>query len=327
MRAVLPVASDRPLPSALPRLGELPDPRPAAGEVVLAVRATALNRADLLQMRGRYPPPAGESEVPGLECAGTVAELGPGVAGWHVGQRAMALVAGGGHGERVAVPVGQLMPIPEGMGFREAAAIPEVGLTAWTNLVAEGALESGESVLIVAAASGVGTFATQLARELGARPIVAGRHAERLRPLAELGAVAAVTLDDDLPTAVRAANGGDGVDLVLDLAGGRWTPLALAALRPRGRLVLVGVLAGGRAEIDLADLLRRRLRLVGSVLRARSRAEKAALVAAFHDFAGPRLADGRLRPIVDRVLPFAEVAAAYRQLEAGGIFGKIVLEM
>lgn len=310
-----------------PRLVEQPDPRPGPGELRIAVRATALNRADLLQLRGLYDPPPGESPVPGLEAAGVVDALGPGVDGWRVGDRLMALLAGGGHAERAIVPVGQAMPIPEAMTFVEAAALPEAGLTAWTNLVTEGGLVSGETVLVVAAASGMGTFIVQLARQLGARVLAAGRSVERLAPLGPLGADLLLPLGDDLPGAVRAATGGRGVDLVLDLAGGRWTPLALAALATRGRLVLLGLLDGRRAELDLGDLLSRRLRLIGSVLRTRSRAEKADLVRAFSAFAAPRLADGRLRPIVDRVLPFDRIADAYAAMAAGGVTGKIVVEM
>lgn len=325
MRAVASHVDDQGRPC--PRLVETDDPRPAAGEVLVRIRATALNRADLLQIRGLYPPPPGESEVPGLECAGEIEALGEGAGDWAVGDRVMALLAGGGQGERAAVPVGQLMPIPDGLGFQEAAALPEVGLTSWTNLVHEGGLKAGETVLITAAASGVGTFAVQLARELGARVLVAGRNLERLERLRPLGAKTLLELGDDLPEKVRAATDGRGADLVIELAGGQGLASSLKALAPRGRLVLVGLLAGPRADVDLADLMRRRLRLIGSVLRARSREEKEQLVTDFLSFAAERLADGRLRPIVDRVLPFGEVAEAYAQMERGGVLGKIVLDV
>jgi NADPH:quinone reductase-like Zn-dependent oxidoreductase len=239
----------------------------------------------------------------------------------------MALLAGGGHAEKVAVPVGQLLPIPEPLSFVDAAALPEVGVTAWTNLVHEGGMEAGETVLITAAASGVGSFAVQLARELGARALVAGRSPERLEPLLALGAADCLPLGEGLPQAVRAANAGEGADLVLDLVGGEAIANHLDCLREKGRLVLVGLLGGGRASLDLSRLMRRRLRIVGSVLRPRSRAEKASLVAAFGDFALPRLADGRLRAVVDRVLPFAQIAEAYEALERGGVLGKIVLAL
>jgi putative PIG3 family NAD(P)H quinone oxidoreductase len=307
------------------RLEEMPDPVPGPGEVLLRVHATALNHADLHQVRGGYPPPPGESTIPGLEAAGVVERVGDGVEGWRAGDRAMALLAGGGHAEKVAAPVGQLLPIPEPLSFVDAGAIPEVGVTAWTNLVHEGRLQSGETVLITAAASGVGSFAVQLARELGARVIVAGRSPERLQTLLPLGAEAALALGPDLPARLRELTGGEGVHLVIDLVGGEAIVSHLDCLREQGRLVLVGLLGGGQATVPLFSLMRRRLRLVGSVLRARSRQEKASLVAAFGDFALPRLADGRLRPIVDRVLPLAEIVAAYQMLERGGVLGKIVL--
>jgi putative PIG3 family NAD(P)H quinone oxidoreductase len=307
------------------RLDEVSDPVPGPPEVLLRVHATALNHADLQQVRGLYPPPPGESAIPGLEAAGVVEALGEGVEGWRVGDRAMALLAGGGHAEKVAAPVGQLLPIPASLSFEEAAAIPEVGLTAWTNLVHEGGLQRGETVLITAAASGVGSFAVQLARELGARVLVAGRSMERLQALLPLGAEAAFELGDDLSARVREATGSEGVHLVIDLVGGEAIVQHLDCLRERGRLVLVGLLGGGRATVPLFALMRRRLRLIGSVLRARSREEKAALVAAFGDFALPRLADGRLRPVVDRVLPFAQIAEAYAAIERGGLLGKVVV--
>ncbi len=326
MRAVLPTRDDVER-SNIPSLGQLADPQPAAGEVLVRVRATALNRADLLQIRGLYPPPPGESKVPGLECSGEIEVVGEDVDSWQPGDRVMALLAGGGQAEKVVVPTGQLMPIPEGLDFREAAALPEVALTAWTNLVAEGRLQTRQSVLITAAASGVGSFAVQLARELGARVLVAGRSMERLERLRPLGAEACLPLNNNLPRAVRAILDGPGVDLVIELAGGPGLSERLAALRSRGRLVLVGILGGAGAELDLGDILRRRLRITGSVLRARSRQEKARLVSDFWSFAEERLVDQRLRPVVHKVYPFDEIADAYAQLERGGVFGKLVIEI
>lgn len=335
MRAVSPFEStrlagrvaDRATPPR-PETTELDDPVAGPGEVLVRVRASALNRADLLQMRGLYPPPAGESAVPGLECAGEIEAVGEGVDGeWSPGRRVMALLAGGGHAEKVAVPVGQLMPIADALSFEQAAALPEVALTAWTNLVVEGGLERGQTVLLVAAASGVGTFAVQLARELGARVLVAGRSLERLDRLRPLGADAAFELGESLVEQVRGATDGRGVDLVLDLAGGSDLGARLGSLRDQGRCVLVGILAGRTTELDLAEILRRRLQLVGSVLRSRPREEKARLVADFFAFAGPRLDDGRLVPVVDTVYDFEDVAAAYAHLERGGVFGKLVLRV
>lgn len=328
MRAVLPAdpaaaAGRRPVP----RVGELPDPVARAGEVVVAVEAAGLNRADLMQLAGQYPPPPGESEVPGLECAGRIAAVGDGVERWNVGVRVMALLAGGGHATLVAVPAGQLLPLPENLSFVEGGALPEAGLTAWTNLVAEGGLVTGEVVLITGATGGVGSFAAQLARDLGARAIAAGRSLARLERLREIGIEELVADDDELPARLRGMTGGRGVDLVFDLVGGARLPAHLAALKKGGRLVLMGLLAGRTAELDLESLLRRRLRIIGSVLRSRSRDEKARLVAGFGAFALPRLRAGRLLPVVSKVVPLEEAALAYAALADGGGFGKIVLKM
>jgi len=311
----------------VPSLIQTADPQPGQGEVLIAVRATAINRADLMQVRGQYPPPEGESAIPGLECAGVVEALGPGTYGYKVGDRVMALLAGGGHAEKVAAPTGQLMPIPENLSFEDAAALPEAAITAWTNLVTEGKLVHGESVLIVAAVSGIGTFAVQLARELGARVFVAGRDQARLELLRPLGAEVCVLLDDDLAKNVRNANDGRGVDVVFDMAAGAQVGQRLHVVKTGGRYVVIGILAGRKAEIDLSDLLRRRLRLIGSVLRTRPREEKARLVADFYRFAADRIRDGRLKPLVHRVYPLESIAEAYAQLEQGGVFGKLVISV
>jgi putative PIG3 family NAD(P)H quinone oxidoreductase len=292
----------------------------------VAVEAAGLNHADLHQLRGQYPPPPGESEVPGLECAGRIlGPEGPGL--WQPGVRVMALVGGGGHATRAAIPSGQLLPLPDNLSSTEGAATPEAALTAWTNLVAEGGLEKGESVLISGASGGMGSFAVQLARELGARVIAAGRDRDRLEQLRAYGVEEICLAGPQLPRQVLEATNGRGVDLVLDFVGGAELPGHLASLRERGRLVLVGLLAGRKTEVDLGLVLSRRLRITGSVLRPRSRAEKARLVSDFNAFALPRLKDGRLRPIVDRVVPFERAAEAYKALERGGVFGKIVLAM
>jgi putative PIG3 family NAD(P)H quinone oxidoreductase len=294
--------------------------------VLVEVHAAGLNHVDLLQLRGLYPPPAGESEVPGLECAGVIREAGDGEGGFQPGERVMALLAGGGQAERVAAPVGQVMRLPEGLTFEEGAAVPEAGLTAWTNLVAEGGLRAGETVLITGATGGMGTMAVMLAKALGARVLAAGRERARLEALRPLGADGLCLLGDGLREEVRSLIGGAGVDLALDLVGGRHTSDALGCLRPRGRLVLIGLLAGRRAEVDLDRILTRRLTIIGSLLRPRPREEKARLVAAFADFALPLLASGKLRAVVDRVFPLEQVAAAYALLAAGAA-GKIVLKL
>lgn len=323
MRAVLPPEEPW-IP--VPRIGDLPDPVPGPGEVLVAVEAAGLNHADLHQLRGQYPSPPGESDVPGLECAGRVVgrEM-PGL--WQPGARVMALLGGGGQATLAAIPAGQLMVLPDNLTYEEGAALPEAGLTAWTNLVAEGGLQAGESVLITGATGGMGSFAVQLARELGARVLAAGRDPGRMEHLRELGVEEICVSGSNLARQVREATGGRGVDLVIDLVGGPSINSHLGALRNGGRLVLLGLLGGSKVEVDLGVILGRNLRIAGSTLRPRSRAEKARLVEAFTAFAQPRLKDGRLRPVVDKVIPFERATEAYKTLERGGVFGKIVLKM
>jgi putative PIG3 family NAD(P)H quinone oxidoreductase len=322
VRAILP-PEDPHVP--VPRIGDLPDPVPGPGEVLVAVEASGLNHADLYQLRGQYPPPPGESEVPGLEIAGrVVGREAPGL--WQPGARVMALLAGGGHGSLAAIPTGQLMPLPDNLSYTEGAAIPEAGLTAWTNLVAEGNLQPGETVLVTGATGGMGSFAVQLARELGARVLASGRNPDRLQQLRELGVEEICLSGSDLAQQVREATAGRGVDLVFDLIGGPSINSHLGALRRGGRLVLIGLLGGSRVDVDLGAILGRHLRIMGSTLRPRSRAEKAHLIEAFAAFALPRLRDGRLRPVVERVLPFDRAPEAFKALEKGGVLGKIVLE-
>jgi putative PIG3 family NAD(P)H quinone oxidoreductase len=320
VRAILPAVPDRPTPI----VGELPDPVPAPGEVLVAVEAAGLNHADLMQMRGHYPPPAGESDVPGLELAGVVLEGEKG-SPWQPGTRVMALVGGGAHATRAAIPAGQLMPLPDGLSFVEGAAIPEAALTSWVNLVVEGGLQAGETVLVTGATGGMGSFAVQLARELGARVLAAGRSRERLEMLRGFGVDEICLAGANLAAQVREATHGRGVDLVLDFTAGPEINGHLAALAGRGRLVVVGAVGSRKGEVDLGLVLSRRLRIIGSVLRARPRDEKARLTADFAAFALPRLRDGRLRPVVDRVLPLERAAEAYQALERGGAFGKVIL--
>ncbi|MEO8276859.1 MAG: NAD(P)H-quinone oxidoreductase [Thermoanaerobaculia bacterium] len=323
MRAILPWNPER---SGAIVVGDVPLPTPGAGEVLIRVVSAGLNRADLLQMRGLYPPPPGASEIPGLECAGIIEALGSEVKELAVGQRVMALLAGGGHGEAVAVPAGQVMPVPESLSLEDAGAIPEAALTSWTNLVVEGGLRSGETLVVTGATSGIGSFAVQVARELGATVIAAGRSVERLERLRDLGVGHLVALDAGMPAAVKALTDGKGADLVLDLVAGEWLTPSLDSLAYRGRLVLVGVTAAARAEVDLGLILRRRLHVIGSVLRARPIEEKSELVRGFSEFGLTRLADGRLRAVVDRRFPFAEAAAAYACLERERPLGKVLLE-
>lgn len=323
MRAVAPASRGG---ESLPRLVDQPEPAFGDDEVLVEVRAAGVNRADLLQLRGLYPPPAGESEVPGLEASGLILQTGAGVSGWNPGDRVMALVAGGAQAQRVAVPAGQLMPLPRNWSFEEGAALPEAAITSWTNLVKEGRLEEGEWVLVSGATGGVGTYAVPLARALGAKVVATARDPRRIGRLAERGAAYALPEVPDMRDRL-AKQGIDGVDLVLELVGGRATAAHLAALNPGGRLALVGVVGGTKAEIDLGRLLRLRLRLVGSTLRSRSRAEKAELIAAFRQFAEPRFTRGELRPVVGQAFKLDDVARAYRAVAQGGITGKTVLTL
>ncbi len=311
------------------RMGECEDPVPAQGELLVRVRATALNRADLLQRRGLYPPPAGASDVLGLEIAGEVVAAGPGCEGWARGDRAFALVPGGGYAERAAVPAAMAMRIPDRLSFEAAAAVPEVFLTAYLNLFDLGGLGPGRSVLVHAGASGVGTAAIQLAREAGAVCLVTAGSAEKIARCLDLGARAGWNYRQG-PFApwVAEQTGGKGVDLVLDTVGAPYLEQNLRSLAVDGAMIVVGLLGGARAEkIDLGLLLSRRLRIVGSTLRALPLDRKIALAKRFAAFGLPRLADGRLCPVVDSILDWADAAKAHARMESNANIGKIVLRV
>jgi putative PIG3 family NAD(P)H quinone oxidoreductase len=309
------------------RIEEVPDPQAGPGEVLLDVAATAVNRADLLQRRGRYPPPAGESDILGLEAAGTVGAVGPGVSGWAVGDRVMALLAGGGYAERVAVPARQLMPVPDGMELTDAAAIPEAFLTAWLSLRDLTHVREGEVLLIHAAASGVGTAAIQIGRELGARVFGTTRTAAKAEAIRRLGGEAVHAPDGRFAETLRAATGGHGVDVVLDLVGAALWAETLRSLAVGSRVSVVGLVGGSRIDVDLAAMMSLQAQIHVTSLRRRTHDQKAALVAGFHEWASPRLADGRLTPVVHEVMPLAEVSAAHGLLEDDATAGKVVLRV
>lgn len=310
------------------RVGEAPAPALGAGALRIRVAATAVNRADLLQRQGFYPPPPGASPILGLECAGTVSELGAGISGWRVGDRVMALLAGGGYAEEVVVDAGSVLPVPASLSLEQAAAVPEVFLTAYLNLFELGGLGAGAAALVHGGGSGVGTAAIQLCKAAGALVYVTAGSGAKCDRCRELGADLAVNYkSDSFAARVAEATGGRGVDVVLDSIGASYLADNLASLAIGGRLVLIGLMGGAKAELSLAVLLGRRLSLIGSTLRSRSVAEKAAIVAGFQRRFGPDLEAGRIRPIVDRVLPLDAVGDAHRAMKASEHFGKIVLRV
>lgn len=308
-----------------------PAPQPGPGEVLVRVRAAGVNRADLLQRRGRYPAPEGApADVPGLEFAGEVERAGEGVPAVSVGDRVMGLLPGGGYAERVAVPAGLLLPVPEALGWAEAGAVPEVFLTAFDALFLRGSLEAGERVLVHSAGGGVGTAALQIARAAGASLVVGTASAAKLAGLRELGIAPDVAVDyrrASFAEAVSEATGGGGVDVILDTVGAGYWEENVASLAVLGRLVVVGLLGGARAEVDLGALMRRRATVVGTVLRSRSVEEKAEVTRAFRERFLPLLADGRLKPVVDCTFPLEEAARAHEHMEGDRNLGKIVLRV
>ena len=325
MRAIV---FDQPGDESVLRLGEVPALRCGRGEIRIRVRAAGVNRADLMQRQGLYPPPPGASPILGLECAGTVAELGPDVRGWNVGERAMALLAGGGYAQEVVVDAGSAMRVPEHLSDEAAAAFPEVHLTVFLNVFQLGGLAEEGWALVHGGGSGIGTAAIRMIRAAGAHVVVTAGSEAKCRACVELGADRAVNYREaDFAEAVREATGGRGVDVVLDSIGAPYLERNLASLAVGGRLVLIGLMGGAKAELNLGPLLVKRLSVQGSTLRARPVAEKAAIVAGFLAAFGPALRAGRLDPVVDRVLPLEQAAEAHRAMKASEHFGKIVLRV
>lgn len=305
---------------------DLPNPQPGPGEVLIAVRATALNRADLLQRRGLYPPPPGATCVLGLECAGVVEALGPGVTTRKLGERVMALLPGGGYAEQVTVSERLAVPIPEGMSFTDAAAIPEAFLTAQEALFTLGDLRPGQRVLIHAAAGGVGSAAVQLARRAGARVAATTGSEAKCELARELGAELAINYREAaFGSACREAFG--GVDLVLDFVGGSYWEEHAKLLAEGGRLVVIGVLGGAKATVNLGQLLARRLQILGLVMRSRSLEDKTAITERFVAKSLPGFVSGELEPVLDRVFTLEEVRLAHERMEQNLNLGKIVLEV
>lgn len=310
-------------------LEERPDLTPGPSELLVRVRATALNRADLLQLKGHYPAPPGvPPDVPGLEYAGEVLAVGPGVRRFQPGARVMGIVGGGAWAEQLTVHEREAIPMPEGMDFTEAAALPEAFLTAFDALVLQGGLRPGETVLIHAVASGVGSAAAQLCRAMGTRAVGTGRNAAKLARAAEWGVASTVLVDTSPPRfaeAVRQASGGRGADLALDLVGGDWLPETLEALAPQGREMLVGLVAGNKAQVDLGRVLSKRLHLTGTVMRSRPLEEKIAVALAAERHLLPLFNSGALKPVIDAVLPMAHIKEALARMARNETVGKLVL--
>jgi len=308
---------------------EVPDLlAPGVGEVLVEVAATAVNRADLLQRRGLYPPPPGGSPTLGLECSGTILAVGPKVSGWQVGDEVAALLAGGGYAQRVLVPAGQLMPRPTGVDLVTAASLPEVTATVWSNVFMQARLSRGQTLLVHGGGSGIGTCAIQLAKAAGAVVLVTAGSADKLARCAELGADVGINYrQESFEDRVLEVTGGRGADVILDNMGASYLARNVAALATGGRLVVIGLQGGTRAELDLGVLMGKRASVLVTALRSRPVAEKAAIVAAVVENVWPLIASGALRPVVDRVLPIQSVAAAHEVVEAGGNVGKVVLRV
>lgn len=304
------------------RLASRPRPRPAPGQALIRLHAAGVNRPDLLQRRGAYPPPPGASDLLGLEGAGEVAAVGEGAGRWRVGDRVCALLPGGGYADYALCDARHALPVPPGLTWAEAAALPETVFTVWANVFDRGGLKPGETLLVHGATSGIGLAAIALGKACGARVVTTSRGPEKAAQARARGADLALDSNEDWVAQVRDAG---GADVVLDMAGGGFTPRGLEALNADGRLVLIATQAGARAEIDLADLMRRRLTLTGSTLRPRSDDAKAALARALEATVWPWVADGRVRPAIDRVVPLEQAAAAHARLEGGEHLGKVVL--
>lgn len=306
------------------RLGTAPDPVCGPGEVVIEVHAAGLNRADLMQLAGRYPPPPGASPTLGLECAGRVVEVGEG-ADWHVGDPVCALLSGGGYAEQVVVPAGHVLPVPRNLDTVAAAALPEVFTTAWLNLYGEAGLVRDECVVLHAGASGVGTAAIQLLRESGNPCFVTAGSAEKIQRCMELGADGGHDRHQGSFVEAVQAWAPDGVDVILDPVGQDYIADDLRVLGTRGRIVLIGLLSGRTANVDLGRMLVKRLRLMGSVLRARSIAEKDDIIAGMRQTVWPLFDEGRIQPLVDATFPVDQVAKAHELLRSNQTFGKVLL--
>jgi putative PIG3 family NAD(P)H quinone oxidoreductase len=305
-----------------------PDPVAAPGEVVVDVRAAGVNHADLLQRQGRYPPPAGASLIPGLECSGTIASLGAGVDTWQVGDEVCALLAGGGYATKVAVPASQLLPAPSGTFLTQAAALPEAACTVWSTAFAVAHLHRGETLLMHGGTSGIGTFAIQLARALGIHVVTTAGNPEKCERARELGADLAINYkNEDFVDALRAHTDGRGADVIVDIVGGDYLARNLDALAPDGRLVVLATQGGRRAELDFGAVMAKRATIYAAGLRARPIEQKAAIVAQVHEHVWPLVEGGEIRPVIEAEIPMADAASAHQLVESGGHIGKVLLTL
>lgn len=307
---------------------EVPDPVAKAGEVVLDVVASAINRADIMQRQGFYPPPPGASDIIGLECSGRIAALGEGVAGWSVGDEVCALLAGGGYAEKVAVPAAQLLPIPAGVDIVTAAGLPEVACTVWSNIVGAGRLTAGETFLVQGGSSGIGTHAIQVAKALGARVAATAGAPDRLERCRELGADIVIDYHDDIAAELKKATDGHGADVILDNMGAKGLAANIDSLAMDGRLVIIGMQGGVKAELNIGALMAKRGSVTSMGLRARpveGPHGKAMIVAGVRDQVWPMIADGRVHPIVHGIVPMPDAGEAHAQFDQGGVIGKVLL--
>jgi putative PIG3 family NAD(P)H quinone oxidoreductase len=305
---------------------EVPTPDMAANEVLVQVAASGVNRADLMQRQGFYPPPPGSSAYPGLEVSGTVSVIGADATGWAVGDQVCALLSGGGYAEQVAVPATQLLPVPEGVSLVDAAALPEVVCTVWSNLFMTANLQVGQTVLIHGGSSGIGTMAIQLARAVGARIAVTAATSDKLEACRTLGAEVLINYrEQDFVEVLAQATHGRGADVILDNIGAKYLARNVGALAVNGRLVIIGLQGGVKAELDISTLLRKCAAVIATSLRGRPLSEKAAIVAAVRENVWPLIETGEVKPVVHRAFPLAQAADAHRELEAGTNIGKVLL--
>ncbi|MEO7753821.1 MAG: NAD(P)H-quinone oxidoreductase [Terracoccus sp.] len=307
-------------------LADVPAPIAGPGQVLIDVVAAGVNRADVMQRMGFYPPPPGASELPGLEVSGRIAALGEGVDGWQVGDEVCALLDGGGYAEQVVAPAGQLLPVPEGVSLEDAAGLPEVTATVWSNVFLTANIQPGQYLLVHGGSSGIGTMAIQLAKAVGAHVAVTAGSSAKLDFCRELGAEILVNYrEEDFVEKVRAASGGHGADVILDNMGAKYLARNVDLLATSGRLVTIGLMGGRTAELDLGVLLGKRGAVIATSLRARPLAEKAAIIAAVREHVWPLVESGEVRPVIHSRHPLADAAEAHREMEASGHIGKILL--